>query len=680
MLTHALSRETRALVKVALAGDGGDEILGGYPRYQGVWLAELVRNVPPAVLAAASELSMLDRVAPERRAPEGFPPISPPSLLGSQVDSPTDTMYFRWVSYLDAARKNALIADRSRVLASDPPAEEYEFFAAIRRRHSSRTMRDAAPLVDLQSFLPHNVLNYGDRMSMAHGLEVRVPFCDHRHVEALAPLPLAVKIPAGVQKGLFRWAVRGDLREAGGHAQEGRLQPAHRRVARQGPRAGGRGVPLGASRARARPAHVEDGGGPPQSFPGGGAQRRLSDLVARGARGLAALAHRPKAPGGELARRRLIVTGLRGPGGAYSHLASVLPRIIALRPDWDVELYATPDVVAGAFGGEVHCWMRPVEGAGYSARVGWDFARLPALLLADPKALVYSPFGAPLNVAVCSRVVWMSRNIIPLLPMDTWEVGAQDRLRLLAVRLLLPPLVRNARRTICVSHHGQRALAALAGVAPERIAVIPHGIEMLGDAPRGVSPVVERLRGRPFILHAGQPVPYRRTKELVRAYKDLARRRGDFPPLVLAGKARAVDADYERECLAVLEPLIAEGRAVVTGQLSHADTRALMRSASVFVYPSVHEDCPNVVLEALQAGRTCVLADIPANRELAGDAAVFVRDPWPLKLAEAIERVAFDEKLRSELSAAATARARTFTWDLTAQRTVHVLEEAFLGG
>jgi asparagine synthase (glutamine-hydrolysing) len=72
-------------------------------------------------------------------------------------------------------------------------------------------MRDAAPLIDLESFLPHNLLQYGDRMSMAHALEVRVPFCDRKVVEKLAPLPIEKKMPAGVQKGLFRWAMRKDL-------------------------------------------------------------------------------------------------------------------------------------------------------------------------------------------------------------------------------------------------------------------------------------------------------------------------------------------------------------------------------------------------------------------------------------------------------------------------------------
>jgi asparagine synthase (glutamine-hydrolysing) len=48
-------------------------------------------------------------------------------------------------------------------------------------------------------------------MSMAHALEVRVPFCDHVLVEALAPLSSGLKMPGALQKGLFRWAMRNEL-------------------------------------------------------------------------------------------------------------------------------------------------------------------------------------------------------------------------------------------------------------------------------------------------------------------------------------------------------------------------------------------------------------------------------------------------------------------------------------
>jgi asparagine synthase (glutamine-hydrolysing) len=207
VLTYALSLATREHVKVALAGDGGDEVFGGYPRYQGVWLAELTRRVPASVRRSA--LHAIERFAPKHAA-RGLPANRLRRFL-EHADQLPDPMYFNWVSHLDEERKASLLADRDALLADDRPREPFEFLADARRRHGDVPMRDAASLVDLESFLPCNVLAYGDRMSMAHALEVRVPFCDHVLVEQLAPLPLAMKAPGGLQKGLFRWAMRREL-------------------------------------------------------------------------------------------------------------------------------------------------------------------------------------------------------------------------------------------------------------------------------------------------------------------------------------------------------------------------------------------------------------------------------------------------------------------------------------
>jgi glycosyltransferase involved in cell wall biosynthesis len=103
---------------------------------------------------------------------------------------------------------------------------------------------------------------------------------------------------------------------------------------------------------------------------------------------------------------------------------------------------------------------------------------------------------------------------------------------------------------------------------------------------------------------------------------------------------------------------------------------ALAARARVVAYPSVHEDCPNVVLEALAGGRVLVCADIAATRELADSSAVFVRDPDPERIESALERAVYDEPLRRSLEQGALARAGLFTWDRTAARTIAVLEEA----
>jgi asparagine synthase (glutamine-hydrolysing) len=206
VLTYALAKETRQHVKVALAGDGGDELFGGYPRYQGLWLADLLHRTPTV---ARQLLQRLASLSPTRSA-RGVPLDRMQRFL-AHLDERPEEMYFRWLAYMRDDQKEALLVDRAALTAHDPPVEPFEFLQTVRDSVASLDMPSAAALVDLQSFLPCNVLAYGDRMSMAHALEVRVPFCDHILVEQLAPVSVPQKLPFGVQKGLLRWSLRHDL-------------------------------------------------------------------------------------------------------------------------------------------------------------------------------------------------------------------------------------------------------------------------------------------------------------------------------------------------------------------------------------------------------------------------------------------------------------------------------------
>ena len=62
-------------------------------------------------------------------------------------------------------------------------------------------------LADVNTYLPFNQLAYGDRMSMAQSLEIRVPFVDQKLIEVAGGIPLQWKIQGGVTKGLFREAM-----------------------------------------------------------------------------------------------------------------------------------------------------------------------------------------------------------------------------------------------------------------------------------------------------------------------------------------------------------------------------------------------------------------------------------------------------------------------------------------
>jgi asparagine synthase (glutamine-hydrolysing) len=174
---------------VALVGDGGDEVFAGYPRYRGGLLAQRYRRLPAWLRRGAMPLSTL---IPEstrglhglRRARE--------FLAGASL--PDAEMYAGWVEYFTPAERFALL---------DGAATPASPIAALYRLAPSQQPLDAMQQTDLCSFLPGNLLAYGDAMSMAHALELRLPLLDHRLIETVSALDPTLRFAQG-QKTLLK--------------------------------------------------------------------------------------------------------------------------------------------------------------------------------------------------------------------------------------------------------------------------------------------------------------------------------------------------------------------------------------------------------------------------------------------------------------------------------------------
>jgi asparagine synthase (glutamine-hydrolysing) len=205
LLVYELARLTREHVKVALAGDGADELFAGYPRFRGLAAASWYRRVPAPVraLAAAGARAMPESTRGRhslRRARE---------FALAPVESP-ESAYLSWITYFDRERRDDLLAaDVRERLRESPPPER--FVLDLFERAPRGDLVNRLSHVELQSFLPCNVLEYGDRMSMAHGLEVRAPFTDHRLVEHVAALPGSAKLRRGRSKAILRDAAGSHL-------------------------------------------------------------------------------------------------------------------------------------------------------------------------------------------------------------------------------------------------------------------------------------------------------------------------------------------------------------------------------------------------------------------------------------------------------------------------------------
>lgn len=201
LLIYHLSGQARRHVTVALAGDAGDELFLGYPRYLGVLLAERYRKLPTLLRDFAA--------AAARRLPEPGNGNHFPRRLREFTDGCRhypERMYFEWISYFSGDLRRRLYSpDFARAVGD---YDSSGFIMELFHRSGARDMIDRVNYVDLHSFLPFNVLRYADRMSMAHGLELRAPFADHQLIEQMARVPWHQKLRAGQTKVLLRQAAK----------------------------------------------------------------------------------------------------------------------------------------------------------------------------------------------------------------------------------------------------------------------------------------------------------------------------------------------------------------------------------------------------------------------------------------------------------------------------------------
>ena len=355
------------------------------------------------------------------------------------------------------------------------------------------------------------------------------------------------------------------------------------------------------------------------------------------------------------------------PGGQGTYIRELIPALSRIDPSIQITLFHSK---LDPERRHLEPWMEPyrIEELPWSMRrayPSWSVLgrpRLPAHIESVDILHAPTPAGLP-PAGPRQRSVVTVHDVAFLLRPDLFP-----RRWLWTYRAGLARAVRTADALIAVSRHTAEDVVRRAQADPAKVHVAP-----LAAAVPSTEPAVDATLARfgirtPYVLSVGTLEPRKNLIALVRAYRRLSARGFDHS-LVLAGQWGWNSGPLKQE-LSVQAP----GSIVVTGRASSEEVDALYRGAAALVYPSLYEGFGLPVLEAMARGIPCIVSKTTSLPEVAGDAAIFV-DPKNIEeMASAIERVAGDPDLRTDLSKRGLARAAEFSWDETARRTLDVYQ------
>ena len=304
-------------------------------------------------------------------------------------------------------------------------------------------------------------------------------------------------------------------------------------------------------------------------------------------------------------------------------------------------------------------------------RVLWEQLALPLAVRRHRIDVLHSPvFVAPLLLPCAS--------VVTILDM-TWFTlpGQHTRVKGTYFRTMIPPTARHAARIIAISEASKQDVVTLLGTPTEKMEVTHLGVDLDVFCPgafKGQAGELEARDGvhRPYVLYVGKLEPRKNLPVLIEAFASIAQ---EFPDhqLVLAG-----NPGWDYQVIHEMAARVSHGKRIqFTGFVSEVDLPVLYAGADLFVYPSSYEGFGIPVLEAMACGTPVITSNVSSMPEVAGDAGLLV-DPLDVaELTEAMRQMLSDSELRQQLREKGLERAKQFTWEETARRTLQVYEEAY---
>ena len=252
--------------------------------------------------------------------------------------------------------------------------------------------------------------------------------------------------------------------------------------------------------------------------------------------------------------------------------------------------------------------------------------------------------------------------------------------------------LRKADRIITFSENSKKDIIKLLGIPEEKIEVIYLSADARFGPVRdrqAIAKIMERYSVREkFILYLGGFAGHKNIERLVRAFYEFSLSSDDKWQLVLAGKLpdeKIENADDwtinepVRKIRSLVANLGLDTKVIFTGFVPEEDLPTLYSAASIFVFPSLYEGFGLPPLEAMACGTPVIASNTSSLPEVIGDAGVLV-NPFSInEIISAMGSILKSKSRQQEMSCKGVERARNFSWEETARKTLKVYRQVHEG-
>jgi glycosyltransferase involved in cell wall biosynthesis len=299
-------------------------------------------------------------------------------------------------------------------------------------------------------------------------------------------------------------------------------------------------------------------------------------------------------------------------------------------------------------------------------RALWEKIALPKIILKKKVTVLFCPGGIVTTSAPAGcKTVTTFQNMIPFDPavLERMPFSSQ-RIRNIILKPLMLQSMKNSDLTIFISNHARRIIERLTTIRNSK--TIPHG---LSESFRTYLLPLERPAWVPksqYLLYVSRFDIYKHQLEVATAFASLPTALNKKYKLLFVGE---VNSKLGKPVMDLAERSNLQEQICIVGPVTHADLPALYHHATINIFASSCENCPNILIEALGAGRPVLSSNVMPMPEFGLNAVEYFTPTEPETIRDAMLRVLQNADRLEELAANANQRSTDFDWKVTARET-----------